>query len=471
MSCCGPVSRPTRSRLHRWRVCPTDQCPSIGRSPATTASARSCARGRALARPQDGHSIHLELHGLDPDRWYWYRFHAFDQTSPVGRTRTAPRGTASRLAFAFASCQQWREGFYTAHRALAQEDVDAVVFLGDYIYETSPLGGPRPDLVPPHVIPEPVTLDDYRRRYALYKLDPDLQAAHAAFPWICAYDDHEIDNNWADEVPQDPADQSPAQFLARRAAGLQAWWENLPLSRHAQPHGIDIQMFRRLDWGDLATFHVLDTRQYRSDQVTTVDAAEDPNRTMLGDRQERWLFHGLDQARVDWNVLCNQVFVAENDRIPGPADSFDFDNWDGYRASRRRLIDFLAARQPANPVVVTGDRHATWACDLTTDFSQPGAPVVGSEFVGTSISSGGDGNDTLFHALYDQIRPESPHWKYLNSERGYFRCVLDRARFTADLRVVSTVEAPTASVATRASFAIENGVRGLQITSAASASA
>jgi alkaline phosphatase D len=426
---------------------------------------RVVRRGTERALPEEGHSVHVELHGLRPDRWYWYRFHAFGQTSAVGRARTSPRPELApgRMSFAFASCQQWRDGFYTAHRALAEEAVDLVVFLGDYIYETSPLGGPRPDLLPPHMIPEPMTLDDYRRRHALYKLDLDLQAAHASCPWICVYDDHELDNNWADEVPQDPTSQPPAQFLARRAAALQAFWENTPLPRRARPRGIDMRCFRRVEWGRLASFHVLDTRQYRSDQVTTVAAADDPARTMLGDEQERWLYSGLRTSDATWNVLANQTFMAMNDRSPGPLDTFDFDNWDGYRASRQRLLDFLGQRRPANPVVITGDRHATWVCDLTTDFENPAAPIVGSEFVGTSVTSGGDADPGLFHLVYDPITAESPHWKYLDNGRGYIRCTLDGARWNADLRVVSTVLAPRAAVATRASFAIDAGRPGVQL--------
>jgi alkaline phosphatase D len=429
---------------------------------------RVVRRGNAAARAQFGHSVHVDVRGLSPDRWYWYRFHAFGQTSAVGRTRTAPSPSQvpARLAFAFASCQQWREGFYTAHRALSSEDLDLVVFLGDYIYESSPAGGPRPDVVPAHMLPEPVTLDDYRRRYALYKLDSDLQAAHAAFPWICAFDDHELDNNWADEIPQDPAAQPREQFLARRAAALQAFWENLPMRDFSRPHGIDIRLFRRVEWGRLASLHVLDTRQYRSDQVTTVEAARDPSRSILGDQQERWLLHGLDRSRAQWNVIANQVFMAENDRTVGPAKSYDFDNWDGYQASRRRFTDFLAQRRPANPVVVTGDRHATWACDLTTDFADPAAPIVGAEIVGTSISSGGNADRAIFEAVYGLIKAESPHWKYINNERGYIRGVIDPAAYTADLRVVDTVLAPAATVATRASFLVESDRPGIQLVGA-----
>jgi alkaline phosphatase D len=427
--------------------------------------------GLALAPANEAHSVHVEVRDLAPDRWYWYRFHAYGQTSATGRTRTAPAANAATpFTFAFSSCQQWREGFYTAHRALASESVDVVVFLGDYIYESSPLGGPRPDALAPHLVSEPIGLDDYRRRYGLYKLDPDLQAAHAAFPWIVTFDDHEIDNNWADEVPQDPGAQPPAQFLARRAAGLQAFWEHLPLRRAAKPAGIDMQAYRRLDWGRMARLHMLDTRQYRSDQITSEAASNDPARTMLGAAQEAWLLDGLDRSGATWNLIGNQVFMAENDRIPGPTRSFDFDNWDGYRAPRQRLLDFLAERRPANPVVLTGDRHATWACDLLQDFSRPrptlgrrASPVVGAEIVGTSISSGGNPDRTGFELLYGLIKAESPHWKYLNNERGYVRCAVGPAEIAADLRVVDTVTAPQANVMTRASFVVENGRPGITV--------
>jgi alkaline phosphatase D len=306
-----------------------------------------------------------------------------------------------------------------------------------------------------------LTVDEYRRRYALYRLDPALQAVHASFPWVVTLDDHEIDNNWADEVPQDPAAQPPQQFLARRAAAFQAFYEHLPLPRSSRPRGIDMQLFRRLDWGDLARFHVLDTRQYRSDQVTSVAASRDPARSMLGAEQEGWLFAGLDRSHTRWNILASQVFMAENDRTAGAIDSFDFDNWDGYSFSRARLMQFLHERRPANPFVISGDRHATWVCDLTVDFADPAAPVVASEIVGTSITSGGDQNPGLIEARFGPIRAESPHWKYFDNGRGYLRCEIDASALLADLRVVSTVRQPQATVTTRATFAVEAGRPGI----------
>ncbi len=247
-------------------------------------------RGVELARPQLGHSVHIEVGGLRPGAWYWYRFRTMREVSPVGRTRTAPAVGAptDRLAFALTSCQAYTDGYFTAHRHMAEEDLDLVVQVGDYIYE----GAPNPASIRVHEgTGEPVTLEQYRNRHAQYRGDADLQACHAAFPWLVVLDDHEIDNNWADEVPQDPALQPRDTFLARRATAFQAYYEHMPLRRSSIPSGIDIQLFRRSTFGDLLDVHVLDTRQYRSDQDQT--RRLDPSRTILGDEQERWLLDNL----------------------------------------------------------------------------------------------------------------------------------------------------------------------------------
>jgi alkaline phosphatase D len=419
------------------------------------------ATGVEVAEPRLAHSVHVEVRGLGPDREYYYRFRAGTEVSPVGRTRTAPAyGIRNRrLRFAFASCQDYQAGLYTAHRHLAAEDIAFVAFLGDYIYESRP----NPAAARLHEgIDEPYSLADYRSRHAQYKTDLDLQAAHAAVAWIVTLDDHEIDNNWADETPQDPQLQTLEAFRARRAAALQAYYEHMPLRRAAVPHGIDTRLYRRLHFGDLATVHVLDTRQYRSDQPTTLAEAEDPARTMTGPDQERWLVDGMRRGGR-WNLLANQVMWASNDRTAGPARTFDFDNWDGYRAQRRRLLEFFGSGRTSNPVVLTGDRHCTWACDLKPDFDDPASPVVGAELTGTSISSGGDANTASFHATFDPIMAESPHWKYIDNRRGYLLCDLDPERLLASLRVVSTVWAPTATVATAARFAVRAGRPGVEL--------
>jgi alkaline phosphatase D len=452
------------------RLAPDPLVPGGGMPPRATgvewevasddAFRRVVRRGRVDARPQDGHAVHVTVEGLRPASTYWYRFRSSGETSPAGRTRTTPPPGArlARVRFATASCQQYQDGFYTAHRALSQEDVAFVVFLGDYIYESRP----NPAALRQHEgAGEPITLDDYRARHARYRSDPDLQACHAAFPWIVTLDDHEIDNNWADEIPQDPDVQPHDQFAARRVAAFKAYYEHMPLRRRSVPRGLDMPLYRRFGWGDLLQLDVLDTRQYRSDQPTDLAGADDPAGTMLGAEQERWLFGGLRRSRTRWNALAQQTMVAQNDRTAGPTQTFDFDNWDGYRVARRRLMGQLA--RVDNPVVLTGDRHATWVCDLKDDFDDPASTTVGAELTGTSISSGGDADPAAFHATFDPIMAESPHWRFVDNRRGYLLCDLDRQRWLTDLRVVSTVRAPTATVSTFARFVSEAGQRGVAV--------
>lgn len=422
---------------------------------------RVVRRGAATAGPELGHSVHVEVDGLEPGRPYWYQFFAGAEASPVGRTRTTPPRDAKpdRLRFAFASCQHYEQGFYTAHRHLAAEDLDLVVHLGDYIYE---YGGAL-DRVRYHTYSEIESLDDYRNRYALYQSDPDLQAAHAAFPWIVTWDDHEVDNNYAGAISErgDPVEA----FLRRRASAYQAYYEHLPLRRGSLPRGPDLPLSRRLAFGELADFHVLDGRQYRSDQAcgdgvkARCPEAEAPERTMLGAAQEAWLQAGLDRSRARWNVLANQTVIAQLDSAPGDERQFSMDNWNGYPAARRRLLEFLARRRPANPVVITGDIHSNWVADLKTDFDDPRSPTVAAEFVGTSISSGGDGADLT--AFGERGLAENPHIKFFNGQRGYVRCEVTPERWRADYRVVEFVTQPHAPIKTRAGFVVENGRPGV----------
>jgi alkaline phosphatase D len=278
-------------------------------------------------------------------------------------------------------------------------------------------------------------------------------------------DDHEIDNNWADEIPQDPDQQSPEAFRARRIAAFQAYYEHMPLRRSSVPRGLGMRLYRRLPFGRLATVHVLDTRQYRSDQPATLEQANDPARSMTGADQERWLVHGMSTAASRWNLLANQVMWTSNDRTAGPAQTFDFDNWDGYRAQRRRMLEFFGSGRTSNPFVLTGDRHATWVCDLRPDFDDPGTPAVGAELTGTSISSGGNPDTDAFHRTYDPIKAESPHWKYIDNRRGYMLCTVTADRLEAALRVVDTVWAPTSAIRTAARFQVESGVTGVTVVS------
>jgi alkaline phosphatase D len=427
-------------------------------------------RGQVVARPEAGHSVHVELTGLEPGREYFFRFRAAGELSPVGRTRTAPAAGAplDAMAFAFVSCSQYEHGYFTAYNHLAQEDVDVVLHLGDYIYEYAPNvyttqgGNPRA-----HSSREITSLEDYRNRHAQYKTDPDLQAAHAAHPWIVTWDDHELDNNWADEVPEDA--QPRAQFLRRRAAAFQAYWEHMPLRRSSRPNGIDLQLYRRIAYGDLAEFNVLDTRQFRSDQACGDTLARDcaerlaEGRTITGAEQEAWLLEGLGASRARWNVLAQQVFFAQRDFEAGPVEAFSMDGWDGYVASRERILGGIAERRVANPVVLTGDVHQHWANELKADFSDPDSRTLGAELVCTSITSTGDGTPEPTPAGQRALE-ENPHIKFNSNQRGYVRCAVSREEWRADFRVLPYVKRPGAPISTARSFTIEAGNPGLEPT-------
>lgn len=417
------------------------------------------ASGAEVARPESGHSVHAEVSGLRPSTEYFYRFRVGNELSPIGRTKTAPAlgSTLNRFAFAFTSCQAYPSGFYTAHRRMSEEDLDLVVQLGDYIYEGAK--GPSSIARSHEGEGEPITLRDYRNRYAQYHTDEDLQSSHAAFPWLTVLDDHEVDNNWADEAPQDPERQSREEFLARRRAAFQAYYEHMPLRRASVPRGIDMQLYRRRTFGDLVDMHVLDTRQYRSDQVDQ-SRRDEPGRTILGEEQAAWLRGSLAGQTARWNVLAQQVFFSQRDFRAGPDVSLSTDAWDNYVRERNSLRDHIAAVGTSNPVVLTGDVHANYVCDVKADFDDPDSPTLATELTGTSITTGGDGQD---QNPGDAVQlAENPHIKFINRNRGYVRNVLTRDTWTADFRVVDYVSRPGASVRTRASFVIEDGRPGAQ---------
>jgi alkaline phosphatase D len=269
-------------------------------------------------------------------------------------------------------------------------------------------------------------------------------------------DDHEIDNNWADEVPQDPAAQPHDAFLARRTAAFQAYYEHMPLRRSSIPRGIDIQLYRRLTFGDLLDIHVLDTRQYRSDQDQALRL--EPTRTILGDEQEQWLRANLAGPTARWNALAQQVFFSQRDFTAGDADSFSDDAWDNYVSDRDTLRDHIAASGTSNPVILTGDVHANYLCDVKANFDDPASATVATEIVGTSITTGGDGVDTN---AGDAVQlAENPHIKFINRKRGYVRNTVTPDTWTVDYRTVDVVRTPGAPVSTRASFVVEDGHPG-----------
>jgi alkaline phosphatase D len=424
-------------------------------------------RGQATADPAWAHSVHVEVEGLRPDRWYWYRFTARGAQSAVGRTRTAPAPNArpERVRFAFASCQHYEQGYFAAHRHIAADAPDLVFFLGDYIYEST-WGR---DHVRSHGAPEPYSLADYRARYALYRSDPDLQAAHAACPWLVTWDDHEVDNDYADDRPEDGMDRE--SFLARRAAAYRAYYEHMPLPSRMRPSGPDMRIYTQAGWGSLARFYLLDCRQYRSWQAcprpgrrggsNTVDVAEcarlaAPGRTMLGRAQERWLDGALAASRQGWNVIAQTTTMAQFDQKPGPGRRAWTDGWDGYPASRKRILDSFVEKQIRNPVVLGGDVHSFNICNLKRDFDDPASPVVASEFVGTSITSQAWPQERV-----NALLPDNPHMIFAESRfRGYTRMEIDGRQLRADLRGMDSVQSRDAACRTLASFIVEDGKAG-----------
>jgi alkaline phosphatase D len=351
------------------------------------------------------------------------------------------------MKFAFVSCQSWHAGFYTAYRHLANEDVDLVLHLGDYIYEfaTDPVGGPRNTPIPASAQVPTESLDQYRQRYALYKTDPDLQAAHAAAPFVVTWDDHEIVNNYAGEAANDAA------FLVRQANAYRAYWEHMPLRPLHQPAGKDMQLYRRLRFGDLLELNVLDTRQYRSAQVTG-NARFDEARTILGAQQEQWLLGGLT---AHWNVLAQQVLMGQLDSDPGSATSVGNDSWDGYAANRIRVVDAIEARKVSNPVVLCGDVHRHQASHVKGDYRVADAKIVAPEFTCTSISSAGDGSLDTPNA--GNLYAANPHLRMTTSQRGYAVATVTRDEWRTDFRTVPYITRPNAPVSTHASYVVESG--------------
>lgn len=420
------------------------------------------SRGTTTATVQLGHSVHVEVDDLQPDHWYWFRFRAGDAESPIGRTRTLPAKYSSpdELRFAFASCQHYESGLYTAYEHMAKDELDLVFHLGDYIYE----GGSEAGGVRRHAGDRELkSLNDYRIRHAQYKTDPHLQAAHGRCPWMVAWDDHEVDNDYANHVSEEST-VTPAVFLKRRAVAYQAYYEMMPLRRTSLPSGPNMQLYRKASFGKLAELLVLDTRQYRSDQPNGGGRSElneacfSPTSTMLGERQMQWLQSSLTGSPATWNVLAQQIMMGMVDREPGKGGQYSMDNWNGYCHERGRLIEFLRDRNIGNPVVLTGDIHSNWVNDLHVDDRQPETPIVATEFVGTSISSSGNGAEKPNR--YDELMTGNPSVRFHNSERGYVRCTVTPQNWRTDFRVVEDITKPGAPVITRASYVVDSGTAG-----------
>jgi alkaline phosphatase D len=419
---------------------------------------RLVRKGRATAWPAFAHSVHVEVDGLDDGREYFYRFTTRDAASPVGHTRTAPRGRVNELTFSFATCQKWDDGFYPAYREIAREDHDFVIHLGDYTYEYGIANGigPRNPNLPPEFATETETLERYRLQHALYKTDPHLQAAHRAHPFIVIWDDHEVVNDYTG----DPF------WFSRRANGYRAFYEHLPLRQESIPRGPDMPIYRKVTWGDLVEFSMLDTRQYRSNppcgfgEADRCEAAFTTDYTMTGPAQEQWLLNNLKRSDARWNLIGQQVLMAELDHDGEAGELFWNDSWDGYPAARTRITKFLQQERIRNPVVITGDWHSTFANDVKADYEDPRSPTVAAEFVTPSISSNGDAE--VYGPYYGPMIKFNPHIRFFDGDRhGSMRAKLKRSHLEVDWRIADRVGDPNARVRTRRTFAVESGRPGI----------
>jgi alkaline phosphatase D len=452
-----PGGMPPEPVAIRWEVALDDRLSQIVRN------------GEATAAPEHAHAVHVECAGLEPGRDYWYRFIAGGEASAIGRTRTAPaRGAVlDQLRFGFCSCSNYELGYFAAYRYLAEEHPDLVVFLGDYIYEYF---SQSPTKVRAHSDGvEATDLRTYRNRYAQYRTDPDLQKLHAGAPCLMTWSDHEVQNDYADRWSQNFDD--PQAFLMRRAAAYRAYWEHMPLPLAAMPKGPDMHLYGRCDFGALASFFILDARQYRSrlacdqpprgggKQITDAGCRErlEPSRSNLGVAQETWLYDQFRAAPAKWNIVTQEQLMAEfKERLDNGEFAHWSEDWNGFPATRTRLLTGMRDTGLVNPVVIGGDIHSFWANDLKVDFDDPQAPIVASEFVGTSITSPGPPYDRFAAWLAD-----NPHVRFFDSrQRGYVSVDLRPQRMEVAYRAISNPADPSAELTTLRCFVVADGKPG-----------
>ena len=436
---------------------------------------RIARRGESVARAELAHSVHVEVPGLEPDRWYHYRFIAGNATSPVGRTRTlpAPGAAVARLRLAYASCQRWEHVHYAAWRHMRDEQLDLVLFLGDYIYEY-PNATAAIRSFP--TVGWVQTLPEYRERHALHRSDPNLQAMHAACPWLLTWDDHEVQNDYAGAKPGDGYPlglNAVSDFAARRAAAHQAYYEHMPLraAEFARAFSGELRLYSRLRFGQLADLLLLDSRQYRDPQVCgrrgrpagmvrPAECAgwEDPARSLLGAAQEQWLDGTLAQAGGGWTVIGQQTLFGRRDNLTGAGEAFWNDGWDGYGAARTRLTDTLQRHAVANPVLLGGDVHENWVGHVKADYRRADSQVVGVEFCGTSITSRPKAPEQVAARL-----AENPHYVFANAaHRGYGVVELRPDSLSTTLRVLDDATRSDARISTLARFQVEAGQRKVE---------
>lgn len=430
-------------------------------------------QGQIIAQAQLAHSVHVDITGLEASRPYWYQFEALGAQSPIGRSLTAPPiYEASPIKTGFVSCSHWELGYFSAYRHLTSEKPDLVFFLGDYIYENSnPQNSSK--IVRSHGSGVSQDLAGYRNRYALYKTDPDLQALHACCPSVVTWDDHEVQNDYAGQWSKDPK-VSIKNFLRRRSAAYQAFYEHMPLRLSSLPGRNEMRIYRRINYGSLACFHVLDDRQYRDRLGCIADGKnrggriapescpdlQDPARSMLGQEQENWLNEGFKNSKSRWNIISQGLMVApllQPDAKSGILGHWT-DAWDGYMANRDRILASLQKYRVNNPVFWSGDIHSFWANDLHAQKENPESLIVATELVGSSITA----NGPSYRRVTEQVLPHNPHVRFFDSRpRGYVSVDIKLSQMTARFQAISDCRDNSAKVSTLKTLAILDGSPGI----------
>jgi alkaline phosphatase D len=461
---------PLLNRVILWtRVTPATADPLVTVEWAIAEDAnlnRIYQQGVTYTNPAFDYTVKVDVGRLEPGRTYYYQFSVGGVKSPIGRTKTLPAGTVNNLRFAFCSCSNYPYGFFNAYRMIANRaDLDCVLHLGDYIYEYADgqygagaaLGrGSLPNK-------EIITLSDYRERYAQYRSDPDLQEAHRQHPFIVVWDDHESANDswWGGAENHQPATEG--DWSPRRAVATQAWIEWMPVRENVYEDG---QIYRTFRFGNLMDLIMLDTRLAgREQQATNVAGAFDPNRTLLGAEQESWLYRQMELSQrraTRWRMLGQQVMMGQLVDQNGPVN---LDQWDGYQASRGRLLQFLGTNAINNVVVLTGDIHSSWANEISADpFT--GRPSQAVEFVTPAVTSPGIDDRAQADVLQGQIGATHPHVKYVELfRRGYVVVDVTRERAQAEWYHVRTIRERQATEDFARAFRVASGETRLQVVS------
>ncbi|MEU5216108.1 alkaline phosphatase D family protein [Streptomyces sp. NPDC020807] len=448
---------------------------------------RVVAAGATLASAASDHTVKADVRGLRPGTSYWFRFTADGAVSPAARTRTAPAAdaTAANIRFGVVSCANWEAGHFSAYRHLAaRADLDAILHLGDYVYEYG--SGVYPEAkygvrqhLPAHEI---VSLADYRLRHATYKTDPDLQALHAAHPVVAIWDDHEFANDAWTGGAENHTPGTEGDWAARVAAAKQAYFEWMPV--RASTEGT---VFRRLRFGRLADLHLLDLRSFRSAPAKTGSGTvDDPERSITGRAQLDWLKAGLAGSDAAWQLVGTSVMIspvafgslpahlleplAELMGLPKEGLAVNVDQWDGYTDDRKELLAHLTSRGIRNTVFLTGDIHMAWANDVPVKAATyPLSASAATEFVVTSVTS--DNLDDMLHVApgtvslvaAGAVKTANRHVKWVDMDHhGYGVLDVTAERSQMDYYTVSDRTDPAASTAWARSYRTLNGTQRVE---------